>query len=82
MKVAWGTYPNHIGHEGTPGCFRCHDGEHATEDGRVIEQDCSTCHAMLAVDEQNPEVLSQLQPDHVIRVAHRVEGQRPARRIG
>ena len=26
MKVGWGTYPNNIGHEDFPGCFRCHDG--------------------------------------------------------
>src|SRR5262249_35125439 len=28
MKVAWGTYPNNVGHEDFPGCFRCHDGNH------------------------------------------------------
>jgi hypothetical protein len=44
MKVTWGTYPNHISHIDTPGCFRCHDDEHATKDGRVIKQDCEMCH--------------------------------------
>jgi len=44
MKVTWGTYPNHIGHVDSPGCFRCHDDEHKTEDGRVIRQDCEICH--------------------------------------
>ena len=44
MKVTWGTYPNHISHMDTPGCFRCHDDEHATKDGRVIKQDCEMCH--------------------------------------
>jgi hypothetical protein len=44
MKVKWGTYPNHIGHIDTPGCFRCHDDEHKTKDGRVIGQDCEMCH--------------------------------------
>jgi hypothetical protein len=44
MKVTWGTYPNHISHIDTAGCFRCHDDEHATTDGRVIKQDCEMCH--------------------------------------
>lgn len=44
MKVGWGTYPNHIGHIDFPGCFRCHDDEHVTTDGRAITQDCELCH--------------------------------------
>ena len=44
MKVTWGTYPNNIGHMDTPGCFRCHDEEHKTKDGRAIGQDCALCH--------------------------------------
>ena len=28
MKVAWGTYPNNIGHVAFQGCFRCHDDNH------------------------------------------------------
>lgn len=61
MKVSWGTYVNNIGHMNSPGCFRCHDGNHASKDGRQITQDCSACHALLAVQEQNPQILSQLQ---------------------
>jgi len=45
MKVTWGTYPNHLGHVDTPGCFRCHDDSHKSADGRVISQDCELCHA-------------------------------------
>jgi hypothetical protein len=44
MKVTWGTYPNHISHIDSPGCFRCHDDEHRTPDGKVISQDCELCH--------------------------------------
>jgi hypothetical protein len=44
MRVTWGTYPNHLGHVESPGCFRCHDDEHKTTDGRVISQDCELCH--------------------------------------
>jgi hypothetical protein len=60
MKVEWGTYPDHIGHEASDGCFRCHDDEHATAGGEVISQDCSTCHALLAIEEQDPEILATL----------------------
>ncbi len=62
MNVQWGTYPNHIGHQDSPGCFRCHDDELKTTLGEAISQDCSTCHTLLAVEEESPEVLSQLQP--------------------
>jgi hypothetical protein len=60
MNVGWGTYPDHIGHEASDGCFRCHDDEHATADGKVISQDCSTCHALLALEEEEPEILTLL----------------------
>lgn len=61
MKVTWGTYPNNLGHVDSPGCFRCHDGAHATADGQDnITQDCGTCHQLLAVEEQSPEILKTL----------------------
>jgi hypothetical protein len=44
MNVTFGTYDNNIGHINSPGCFRCHDGEHKSKDGRVIRQDCDLCH--------------------------------------
>jgi nitrate/TMAO reductase-like tetraheme cytochrome c subunit len=62
MQVGWGTYPNHIGHEQTPGCFRCHDDLHETADGRAISQDCDTCHSLLAMEEVEPEILRTLSP--------------------
>jgi nitrate/TMAO reductase-like tetraheme cytochrome c subunit len=46
MKVTWGTHPNNIGHTDFPGCFRCHDDNHKTKDGRTIPQDCELCHKM------------------------------------
>jgi nitrate/TMAO reductase-like tetraheme cytochrome c subunit len=60
MKVSWGTYPNNLGHQDFPGCFRCHDGSHSTADGRTIPNDCDTCHTVLAMEEQNPKVLTEL----------------------
>ena len=46
MKVTFGTYVSSVGHMDGPGCFRCHDDDHVTRDGRSIGQDCSTCHDM------------------------------------
>jgi hypothetical protein len=62
MKITWGTYPNHIGHMNSPGCFRCHDGDHTSEDGKVINNECENCHTLLAVEEENPEILGRLFP--------------------
>ena len=44
MKVSWKKYPNNIGHLISTGCFRCHDGKHKSQDGRMISNDCRTCH--------------------------------------
>ena len=60
MKLTWGTHPNNIGHEDFPGCFRCHDGKHKTAAGKVISDDCSACHQILAMEEKDPKVLADL----------------------
>jgi hypothetical protein len=60
LKVAWGTYPNNLGHMDTPGCFRCHDGDHTSPDKRIIPNDCATCHQLPALDETSPAVLKSL----------------------
>ena len=60
MKVSWGTYPNNLGHTDFDGCFRCHDEQHAAKEGKTITQDCSACHNILASDEKNPKILSDL----------------------
>jgi hypothetical protein len=46
MNVQFGTYPNNIGHMDFPGCFRCHDDNHASKDGKKIGQECDTCHSI------------------------------------
>jgi hypothetical protein len=66
LKVSWGTYPNNLGHTDFPGCFRCHDGSHATADGTAIKQDCDVCHQPLATDEASPEILKTLGLDERI----------------
>ncbi len=48
MKVRWSEYPNHIGHMTTVGCFRCHDDEHVSNDGRTISKACEACHLITA----------------------------------
>ena len=60
MNVNWGVHPNNLGHNDFPGCFRCHDGSHTSADGQTISNDCSACHNLLAVQEENPKVLKDL----------------------
>jgi hypothetical protein len=60
MHVTWGVHPNNLGHNDSPGCFRCHDGSHTSADGQTITNDCSACHEVLAAGEENPKVLSDL----------------------
>lgn len=60
MNVTWGVHPSNLGHNDFPGCFRCHDGLHTTSDGQTISNDCTSCHNLLAVQEENPKVLSDL----------------------
>ena len=62
MKVTWGTYANNTQHFDSPGCWRCHDRKHKTEDGEKISRDCSLCHTIIAQEEENPELLEQLNP--------------------
>jgi hypothetical protein len=63
MNVTWGTYVNHLGHPDMStevGCFRCHGGEHVTEEGDSIPMDCTMCHSLLAEREEAPEILATI----------------------
>lgn len=53
MKHDWRQYPDHIGHMYSPGCFRCHDGKHVNDEGKVLSKDCNTCHTILAQQYEN-----------------------------
>jgi nitrate/TMAO reductase-like tetraheme cytochrome c subunit len=53
MKLDWKTHNNNIGHFYFLGCFRCHDGQHVSADGKVISKDCDTCHTVLSEQEGN-----------------------------
>jgi NapC/NirT cytochrome c family, N-terminal region len=60
MGIQWGTYSSNIGHANEYGCFRCHDEEHESADGKVISMECDTCHTILAEEESDPKVLKHL----------------------
>jgi hypothetical protein len=47
MKLNWQTHPNNLGHFYFNGCFRCHDGQHASPEGKVISKDCNLCHTVI-----------------------------------
>lgn len=56
MKVNWKTHPNNIGHLYFAGCFRCHDGNHVSKEGKVISKDCNACHSVLEQVEGTTQV--------------------------
>ena len=51
MKLDWRTHPNNVGHYYFQGCFRCHDGNHVSKDGKTISKDCNSCHTVLSQQE-------------------------------
>lgn len=53
MRVTWRGFPDHIGHMYSAGCFRCHDGKHVNEAGKVLSRDCNICHTLLAQKFEN-----------------------------
>ena len=63
MQVWWDTYPNHIGHEQSAGCERCHTRKMRTAEREQISDDCDSCHIVLAEEEENPEFLTLLSPE-------------------
>ena len=48
MKVNWREYPDNIGHFVFNGCFRCHDGKHKSNEGKVITNNCNSCHTIIS----------------------------------
>jgi hypothetical protein len=46
MHVRFGRYANNLGHIDSPGCFRCHDDNYTSKDGKKIGQECDSCHAI------------------------------------
>ncbi len=48
MKARWDVYPDNIGHLIFSGCYRCHDDQHKSADGKTITKNCTACHNILA----------------------------------
>ncbi len=51
MNVNWQTHPNNLGHFYFNGCFRCHDGQHVSAEGKVLSKDCNLCHTLMGQEE-------------------------------
>lgn len=60
MKVSWKSFPNNIGHMYAKGCFRCHDGEHVSDDGKKISKDCNVCHKILSQKFENNKIFTSV----------------------
>ena len=60
MKVSWKNFPDHIGHLNSPGCFRCHGGQHQTDEGETLSRDCNVCHTIVAQERKSGETLVSL----------------------
>jgi hypothetical protein len=89
MRIDWGTYPSHLGHEhGEAGCFRCHNENLVDAEGNTISSDCTLCHSLLAFESPSPfrylEPLEPAQPDSAMHVYLQAEftGQTPAELMG
>ena len=90
MKLNWQTHPNNLGHFYYTGCFRCHDGQHVSADGKVISRDCNQCHTLLSETDgassvaataspafQHPVDIGRSDPSKLRRLSHR--RRRPVR---
>jgi len=49
QKADWNSHPNNIGHQDSPGCFRCHDGKHLNAQEEAIRLECNLCHSIPVV---------------------------------
>jgi hypothetical protein len=53
QELDWQTHPNNIGHRESPGCFRCHDGQHLNAAQEAIRLECNLCHSIPQVIRPN-----------------------------
>ncbi len=49
QKSNWESHPNNVGHEFSPGCFRCHDGKHLNKQDESVRLECNICHSIPVV---------------------------------
>jgi hypothetical protein len=67
MKVTGTTYPNNLGHQTAPGCFRCHDGAHYKVVNNALTSEsipsaCATCHTFPQIGATESGVLIGQRP--------------------
>jgi nitrate/TMAO reductase-like tetraheme cytochrome c subunit len=55
MRVDWRTHRDNVGHFYSLGCFRCHDDQHVSADGKRISKECTICHTVLGETEAKAE---------------------------
>ncbi len=60
MQASWDEYEDNIGHKTYNGCFRCHDDNHVSEDGKVISKDCNICHTIVLQGKPGEEQFANL----------------------
>ncbi len=76
QKSDWNSHPNNIGHDDSPGCFRCHGGKHLNDEQEAIRLECNLCHSIpVVVDSydfvadieisRGPEPQSHLNPNWI-----------------
>ncbi len=72
MNMIAADYPNDLGHQDGPGCFRCHDGSHLEigPEGRLLTKtipwECTTCHTFPQLGKRVTSVaLLAPPPDHL-----------------
>jgi len=46
QEIDWDSHPDNLGHKNDPGCFRCHDGKHLTQEGEAVRLECNICHSV------------------------------------
>lgn len=61
MKTNWKNHFDNVGHMYYPGCFRCHDGKHVSDDGKVLTKDCNVCHTILSQSFENQPIRLSLE---------------------
>lgn len=49
QSLDWTTHANNVGHQDSPGCFRCHDGDHLNAQDEAIRLECNLCHSIPVV---------------------------------
>lgn len=68
QKSDWNAHPNDVGHQYSPGCFRCHDGKHLNAAEESIRLECNLCHSIPVVTTAadfvtNLEISNGLEPE-------------------